>query len=312
MQLLLLILSLPTECATARMRVWRGLKALGAAVLRDGVYMLPVRSDLRATLSNIGEDVRRNGGSALLLEAQSAADDTSLIALFDRATEFGQLIAECAATRAALTEINVHETLKQTRKLRKTFAQLVAIDFFPGEAQRQAEVALQELESSVGRVLSPNEPHASEGAIPRRTIADYQGRIWATRARPWIDRLASAWLIRRYIDRDARMLWLASPQDCPPDAIGFDFDGAAFSHVGAKVTFETLLASFDLETPALQRLGTVVHYLDVGGVQPLEANGIQCLLVGMREAISDDDHLLAAATTVFDGLLTAFEKESLT
>jgi len=112
--------------------------------------------------------------------------------------------------------------------------------------------------------------------------------------------------IRRFVDPDARFLWLASPEDCPADALGFDFDGATFTHVGARVTFETLLAAFDLETPALLRLGAVVHFLDAGGAQPPEAEGVERILAGLRTALTEDDALLAAAMPVFDALQTAF------
>jgi hypothetical protein len=133
--------------------------------------------------------------------------------------------------------------------------------------------------------------------------------VWATRRRPWVDRLASAWLIRRFIDPRARFLWLESPADCPERAIGFDFDGATFTHSGAMVTFETLLASFDLKTPALLRLGVLVHALDVGGVIPPEAAGVERVLAGMRDAYASDDELLLAAAAVFEGLLVAFERD---
>ena len=141
------------------------------------------------------------------------------------------------------------------------------------------------------------------------STAQYRNRVWATRRRPWVDRLASAWLIRRFIDPQARFLWLKSPADCPKRALGFDFDGATFTHSGAMVTFETLLASFGLQTPALLRLGVVVHALDAGGVIPPEAAGVERVLAGMRDAISDDDQLVLAAAGVFEGLLVAFEKE---
>lgn len=117
----------------------------------------------------------------------------------------------------------------------------------------------------------------------------------AERQRPWVDRLASAWLVRRFIDPQARIHWIASPQECPADALGFDFDGATFSHVGSRVTFEVLLASFGLEQPALARLGLLVHYLDVGGIEPAESAGVESILAGLREALCDDDQLLAAA-----------------
>ncbi|MEN9985221.1 MAG: hypothetical protein RI925_723, partial [Pseudomonadota bacterium] len=102
--------------------------------------------------------------------------------------------------------------------------------------------------------------------------------------------------------------WLASPADCPAEALGFDFDGATFTHVGSRVTFEVLTASFGLEPPALTRLGLLVHFLDVGGIQPPEAAGIESVLAGMRDSLTDDDQLLAAASSVFDGLLASFDK----
>ena len=306
----LLVLSLPTENATARMRAWRSLKAAGAAVLRDGVYLLPAGDAHSATMQTVADDVRASGGDAQVFigEPDGGMDPR---ALFDRGTEFGALLAELSNCRAALDGDTAAQVMKQARKLRKAFEQLAAIDFFPGEAQRQTQAVLDALEADAARATAPDEPHAaSPNAIERLDIADYQGRVWATRRRPWVDRLASAWLIRRFIDPQARFVWLKSPADCPKRAIGFDFDGATFSHVGAMVTFENLLASFHLRTPALLRLGVLVHGLDAGGVLPPEAAGVERVLAGMREAIADDDQLLLAAAGVFEGLLVAFEKET--
>ena len=308
MKWLLLILSLPTENATARMRCWRALKACGAAVLRDGVYLLPDLGGNAGTLAAIADDLRANAGTAHLLPTESAA--LEFPALFDRTAEFGELFALIAAARADLREDSALDVLKQCRKLRRSLEQLVAIDFFPGEAQRQTEAALQALEVDANRALSPNEPHPVQQGIGRLPIADYRGRTWATRRRPWVDRLASAWLIRRFIDPAATFLWLDTPGDCPATALGFDFDGATFTHVGARVTFETLLASFGLEAPALQRLALLVHSLDAGGLQPPEAAGVERVLAGMREAITDDDQLMQVAAGVFEGLLTAFQRET--
>jgi hypothetical protein len=93
------------------------------------------------------------------------------------------------------------------------------------------------------------------------------------------------------------------------DALGFDFDEATFSHVGNRVTFETLQATFELQEPGLNRIAALVHYLDVGGTQPVEAAGVERVLAGLRETITNDDHLLAAASAIFDGLLAGFVKE---
>ncbi len=309
MNMLSIILSLPTANATARQRIWRALKASGAAVLRDGVYLMPERDDCRTTLDNLATDVREGGGNALVLRVEEP-EGANFTSLFDRSDDYAALMAELGEVRGGLTADSVQDTLKQVRKLRKSFTALSEIDFFPGEAQRQADGALQELELACARTLSPDEPHAIGGVIASLRLVDYQGRTWATRQRPWVDRLACAWLIRRFIDRQARLLWLASPADCPPDAIGFDFDGATFSHVGNRVTFEVLAASFSLEQPAVVRLGQLVHFLDVGGAQPLEAAGVESVLAGLRASLSNDDQLLAAASAVFDGLASNFERRS--
>lgn len=305
---LTLITSLPAENATARMRAWRALRASGAAVLRDGVYLMPALDGCQTTLSTVATDVMSAGGSAYLLHV-AEPDDAGFPALFDRSEDYAALVTEIARVRDALSADTALDTLKQSRKLRKAFASLSDIDFFPGEAQKQVDAAVEELELAANRALAPDEPHPVERAIPLLAIDDYRGRIWATRGRPWVDRLACAWLIQRFIDPQARLLWLEHPADCPADALGFDFDGADFSHVGARVTFEVLLASFSLNRPALNRIGALVHYLDVGGIQPAEAAGVEQVLAGLREALTDDDLLLAAASNVFNGLFTAFEPE---
>ncbi|MEP6607987.1 MAG: chromate resistance protein ChrB domain-containing protein [Burkholderiaceae bacterium] len=308
MQWLLLVLSLPTENATVRMRAWRALRAAGAAVLRDGVYVLPEREECRSTLEAIAEDVQAGGGNAQLMRAEP--EGAEFAALFDRSDDYAALLDEIRQASDELDAGNALEVSKQARKLRKAFAGVAAIDFFGGEAQKQADAALHELDLAASRATAPDEPHAVRSAITPLRIADYKGRLWATRRRPWVDRLACAWLIRRFIDRKARIVWLAKPKDCPRKAIGFDFDGATLSHVGARVTFEVMLASFGLEQPALKRIGAIVHDLDAGGVQPGEASGIESVLAGLRDSIDDDDQLVKAAGSVFDALLSSFEAQA--
>jgi hypothetical protein len=299
----LLVLSLPTDNASARMRAWRSLKACGAAVLRDGVYVLPDKEAHRSLMRGVADDVRANQGAARVLFG--VACDEPLEPLFDRTADFAALVAQAQSAQA-----DAAEALRLARRLRKGFEQLCAIDFFDGEAQRRAAEVLGEFEQRVARMDMPDEPRMLPAGVPRVDRADYRSRVWATRRRPKVDRLASAWLIRRFIDIEARFLWLADPAACPRNAIGFDFDGATFSHAGARVTFETLLAAFGLESPALLRLGSLVHSLDAGGVTPPEAAGVERVLDGMRDAIGDDDALMLAAAGVFEGLHQAFEKEA--
>jgi hypothetical protein len=305
---LTLVLGLPTANATERMRAWRALKASGAAVLRDGVYLLPDTAACREALAAVERDILAINGTAIVLPVVDPAGER-FIGLFDRNDEYTTLRTEIEECRAQLTAENALSTAKQIRKLRKAYDQLAVIDYFPGKPKQQIDAALQELEAAVSKALSTDEPHSRDLPITVLSVGDYQGRVWATRKRPWVDRLACAWLIRRFIDPQAQILWLDHPQDCPADALGFDFDDAAFSHVGNRVTFETLQASFELQEPGLSRIAALVHYLDVGGAQPVEAAGIERVLAGLRETISHDDHLLAAASAIFDGLLAAFVKE---
>ncbi|MHB8354664.1 MAG: chromate resistance protein ChrB domain-containing protein [Burkholderiales bacterium] len=309
MHFIALILSLPTENATVRMRAWRALKASGAAVLRDGVYLMPEHARCRSLLDTIAVDVQSGGGAAFVLRVEEP-EGANFARLFDRSEDFAALLNDITKIRGRLTTDTGQEMLRHTRKLRKAFDGLVDADYFPGEARKQVDTALQELELSVARVLTPDEPHPIEGAISKLKVSEYQGRTWATRRRPWVDRLACAWLIRRFIDPQARMLWLETVNDCPANAVGFDFDGATFSHVGSQVTFEVLLASFDLVQAGLRRLGALVHHLDIGGIQQPESAGLECVLAGLRETITNDDQLLATASGVFDGLLATFQQEN--
>lgn len=305
MNFIILILSLPTGNATVRMRAWRMLKQSGAAVLHDGVYLLPAR--YRETLQGIADEVLGGGGKALVMSVDEP-ENAQFASLFDRSEHYAEVLGQINVARDGLTLATAAHTLKQARKLRKSLQRVVDIDFFPDQKCIQTDDALKELEISAVRLLSPDEPSALPGTITRVQAADFQGRLWATRRRPWVDRLASAWLIKRHIDRQARLLWLASPADCPAEALGFDFDGATFSHVGNKVTFEVLLESFGLQQSALRRLAAVVHYLDVGGIEPAEAKGLESILAGLRETIADDDQLLTTACGVFDAMLSHFGK----
>ncbi len=309
MKWILLILSLPTQNATVRMRLWRSLKSAGAAVLRDGVYLLPQRPEHQQLFDGFAQEVEASKGSAYVLFVDSE-DASQFSDLFDRRDEYAKLLQELPQIQE-LAVNSLQEAIRQLRKLRKNFTAITVTDFFPDEAQVQTQQALQRLERKLNRQLSPNEPHEHAGEIPRLDVDLYRGRLWATRSRPWVDRLASAWLISRFIDPEARFVWLQAPQDCPTDALGFDFDGASFTHLNGKVTFEVLLESFGLEHPCLARMGALVHFLDAGGIQPSEACGLEQILWGLRNSIHDDDQLIITANGVFDALLAAFtDKET--
>lgn len=303
MNFLALFVTLPTRQSAGRMRVWRALRALGCATLRDGVYLLPESEAHAAALSGVAEEVRRvEGGAELfLLTGRDEPQRARLVALFDRSEDYARLLAAIGKARRG--------DAKALRTLRRDFAALCAIDFFPGEARRQAEAALKAREAAAS-----GEPGSVTGRIRRLAQTDFRGRTWATRKHLWVDRMASAWLIRRFIDRKATFLWLDDPKRCPKQALGFDFDGAAFTHVDGRVTFEVLAASFSLDAdPALMRIAQIVHCLDVGGVPVAEAAGIEAVLAGARAALAnegDDDQLLKEASRIFDSLYTNYRQEN--
>lgn len=306
---LLLVVSLPTSSSTARMRVWRALKALGCVPLRDGAYLLPAAPDRERALRELGDECTREGGVSWLLAVQprSTDEEEAYRQLFDRTEEYTELRRSWKELKPGLKGLSASELTRLQRRLQREFDAVRSIDFFPADHSVEALAAWTDINRRVAQLLSPDEPHEIAARIPRLDVREYRGRTWATRRRMWVDRVASAWLIRRFIDPDATFKWLERPSDCPKSALGFDFDGATFTHVGERVTFETLLASFGLEEDAgLLRLGALVHQLDVGGEPVPEAAGFEAVMTGARERLDDDDALLAEMTTVLDSLHAHF------
>ncbi|MFL6680181.1 MAG: chromate resistance protein ChrB domain-containing protein [Burkholderiaceae bacterium] len=310
---LLLIVTLPTQAATVRMRVWRALKAGGCAPLRDGAYMLPAGADRQVLLRGLGVECERVGGGAWLMHVQSVNEDeaSAYRQLFDRRDEYDEQRQAWKDAAKELSSQALPDVAKTHKRLQREFEALKAIDFFPSEASAKADAAWIEFSERVDAVLSPDEPRETSGDIPRLEASSYQGRVWATRRSLWVDRVASAWLIQRFIDKQARFQWLATISDCPRTALGFDFDGATFTHVGERVTFETLMATFGLDgDAALKRLAAMVHGLDVGGDQAPEAGGFEAVLAGARERLPDDDALLAEMSAVLDSLYAHFSQDA--
>lgn len=307
---LLLVLSLPTRNATTRMRAWRSLKRLGCASLRDGAYLLPAGAGNREAFAQLADEVRQEDGAAWVLDLRADPEqERAFRRLFARAAEHAVLRAELQAFQKDLRNLAPATIHKRFIELRKRRERLEATDYFP-DAQRERTRALwRETERLAAAARFPGEPMSSERPIRHLKRADYRDRTWATRRDLWVDRMASAWLIARFVDRKARFLWLEKPEKCPRHALGFDFDGAAFTHAGDRVTFETLLASFGLErNEALVRIGRIVHALDVGGDAP-EAAGLEALLLGLKTRVKNDDALREQSGRVFDDLYAAFTRK---
>jgi hypothetical protein len=306
---LLLVINLPGKNQTLRMRVWRALKASGAGSLRDGVYLLPDTAAMRRVFEVQAAEVAAGGGSAHVLsfEGESAAQQQALVGYFDRTSDYVAAKDRIDALKRMAAKLDEPEARRRLASLRRDTSALIGTDFFPGKARGQIEDALASAEAALNARFSADEPHPDHRRITRRALKDYSGRLWATREHLWIDRVCSAWLIRRFIDPKAKFLWLKRTKDCPKRAVGFDFDGAEFSHVDSKVTFEVLLASFGLDRNiGLSRLAGLVHYLDVGGIPVGEAAGFSAIMAGTRATQQSDDALLKTIFPVLDYLYAGY------
>ena len=306
---LALLTSLPTGNSTLRMRVWRALKASGCGVLRDGVYLLPVDAPGAAALADAEAEIKAAGGFAMTVQMDIKAPGQveHVRRLFDRGEEYATLLAKAGAARAALRRLGKRRADTLVQRLRRSLAELTAIDFYPGQAQHQAKDAMSALEDDVGKLFSTGEPRSSKRRLRRLDPADYRDRVWVTRKDLWVDRLASAWLIRRFIDRKARFVWIDSPRSRPRGSLGFDFDGAEFTHVGGRVTFEVLVGSFGLDgDTALAAIGHAVHFLDVGGIPVTDAKGLETVLRGIKAKSRSDDETAMEAGKVFDHFYSAY------
>lgn len=307
-----LFLTLPTQPNAVRLRIWRALKGLGCGALRDGAYVLPLPQ--AALFDPLVAEVRAHGGQASVFELSTgdAGQRAEVLALFDRSGAYGDWRNQVHKLASSLASLDETEARRRWRGLLEALQALRRIDYYPGAAVDQAQAELDALRQALDARFSRGEPVAlAPHGLARLDPRKFRRKRWATRARPWVDRLACAWLIRRFIDPEARFVWLADPAGSTPaprGALGFDYDGARFTHVGSRVSFEVMAAHFGLDAdPRLQRIARAVHFLDIGGIPVPEAPGLAAVLSGLREVHADDDPLNLAASTVFDALYAAPE-----
>ncbi|MDH5210115.1 MAG: chromate resistance protein [Betaproteobacteria bacterium] len=301
---LVTVTRLPTEDPAGRMRMLRTLESLGAAVMREGVYLLPDTHDNRHALERLAQYVAQNAGIASVLRVV-AADETQAAQLkryFDRSARYDELTKNVLSLRVGFGVSDASAISRVLHKQRRDFEAIAALDFFPNEARGRTERALAEAETEVRGLLFPAQPGAAApGAEP------LQRRTWATRRPLWADRLASAWLIRRFIDSEAKLQWLDKGDACPAGVLGFGFEGARFANSEARVTFEQMLTDFGMAGhAALDRIGSIVHFLEARGTPVPEAAGVQTLLQGAVRRAASDDELLREAEKTFDLLYDAY------
>lgn len=314
---LVLIHQLPATPSNLRVKVWRRLQALGAVSLKNSVYVLPNTDAAREDLEWVLREIRTEGGEASLCEARlvDGLDDHTLRTLFTEARE--------ADYRALATEVRrlAHDTLAggvrrlsdeaRTKglaalaRLRQRFDAIVAIDFF-GAPGREA---VHGLVVGLERKLSPASPPTTRSAVATFALADVQERTWVTRTGVHIDRIGSAWLIRRFIDPRARFKFVAARGYVPtPRELRFDMFDAEFTHDGDLCTFEVLARAFAVSDPALHAVAEIVHDIDLKEARfgHEETAGIEHLVAGLAWAHADDDARLEHGGVLFDALYAYF------
>ena len=306
---LVFVTQLPTDDPAGRMKVLRTLETLGCAPLRDGVYLLPDASENRRGLAKLAAFVTSINGSVHVLNVKSAdeAQSKQFRGLFDRSEQYGELVKTVESLKAGFGISDPVAINRVLGKQRRDLEAIAALDFFGSPNRDKAEKVLAEMESRVRELIFPENTPASPSAGVARTNRTYFRRGWATRKPLFTDRLACAWLIRRFIDPEAVLVWLDKGRDAPATAVTFGYDGATFRNSRNRVTYQELLASFKLEKdPALVKIGHLVHALEAGGSKLAEAAGVETLLAGARRRAITDDELLAESEKTFDLLYEAY------
>jgi len=301
---LLLVASLPTEDPAARMRGLRTLEALGAAVLREGVYLLPETTATRQGLEYLADYISRGAGSAQVLAVvpASEAQQQSFRKMFDRSARYTELLKVVESLKVGFGIADPSAVLRVLHKKRHDFEAISALDFFTSELQARVRASLAEAEAAVHELLFPAQSQAS--GVPDQPM---RRRVWATRKPAWADRLACAWLIRRFADPEGTVVWLEKSQEVHADAVSFAYGGARFGNNATQVTFEVMLQHFGLATnTALVKIGAIVHYLEAHDTPVPEAAGVQTLLQGAARRSTSDDELLGEAEKTFDLLYEAY------
>ena len=307
---LLFLVQLPTRPAAPRIKVWRRLQQLGSIALRGSVYVLPHTPSAREDFEWLRSEVLAAGGQASILAARAlTSEEDELIAQafkHARSEDYRRLTASVQklATGASMTPSTRRASEKNLRAARQELSRIEAIDF-AGSPHRDAAVGA--VTALAGR-LDPGRKKDAMPVTASLTAAAYRGRTWITRPRPGVDRMSSAWLIRRFIDPKAKFAFDAAKPAASSRQVPFDMFGVEFGHDGDRCTFEVLASRFGIDEPAVRRLGEIVHDVDLkedryGHPESTVVNG---LVEGLRRAHPDDPQLLEHGITMFGGLYESF------
>lgn len=310
---LLLIHQLPAKPAYQRVKVWRRLQSLGAVAVKNAVHALPLSAEAVEDFGWLMREITAGGGEAVICEARlvDGLTDSEMRALFNRArdADYAELAAEVRALAATLdsedADMAALDVRAQLPRLKSRLAQIEAIDHFGAEERQTVLGMLGALEARLD--TNPSQSHPAQacdlGALGNRT--------WVTRAGVFVDRIASAWLIRRFIDPGARFRFVnADDPRHTPGELRFDMAVGEFTHEGDRCTFEVLLERTGLDEPALRTLAEIVHDIDLkdGKFGRPEAAGIRTMIAAICTATPDDTERLARGATLLDDLYGHFRR----
>jgi len=313
---LLFVHQLPSSPSNLRVRTWRRLQQLGAIPIKQAVYALPDTPNAREDFEWLKSEVKAAGGDANVFAADNvdAWSDDALIEEFRRSRQDAYTAlareVEKVLKRASSARRPRGTRAPSIRRLVEVFRErlttIEGVDFFGSAGRDRVKTLLKQLEE---RASDTRGPAVSVKSASPADPDTYHGRLWVTRPRPGVDRMASAWLIGRFIDSKARFGFAADRDAVPAEAVPFDMFGVDFSHQGESCTFETLCAVFGIEEPAVARLATIVHDLDLkdGKFGAPEANTVGTLLDGLQLTHADDEALLTHGMALFDALFKGFE-----
>lgn len=302
---LVLMVTLPPHPSSLRVRAWRKFKALGAVALKKSVYLLPFTPEHTEHFQWLAQEVQKDGGEATLLKVDRIENmkPAEVIRLFQRARDQDyRALAE--RYRAIARRLDRKPRGRPPARLGDELARLARdvervreLDFFdaPGSQEVQRLRETIEIRRDAPAAVVPR-----GGRVPLESL---KGRRWVTRPRPHVDRIGSAWLIKRFVDPEATFLF-APPEDFPSDAVPFDAVGAEFGHEGEDCTFETILRRLGLRDRRLAPIAEIVHEVDLRDekFRRVEARGLDLAIRGLLAALKDDQEVLAHGLTLFDGL----------
>jgi hypothetical protein len=313
---LLFVHQLPATPSNLRVRTWRRLQQLGAVPVKQAVYVLPDSPSAREDFEWLKTEIKAAGGDASVFAADSV-DTWSADALVEefRRSRQEAYMALAREIEQVVGRLNATRRPRGTRRpaggrllevFRERLAALEHIDFFGSAGRDRVVTLLAQVEAKIRDTPRGAAARTTTGSVD---VTAYSGRLWVTRPRPGIDRLSSAWLIRRFVDADARFGFATDRESLPrPDAIPFDMFGVEFSHQGEGCTFETLCAVFGIEDPAVARMAQIVHDLDLKDSRygAVDAATIGMLVEGLQLATADDDALMERGIVLFESLYLAF------